>query len=353
MKFINKDNYHISLRPIRGYGKPFNFIYSCREAGKSTALALELIIPAYENNKVAILLRRQIADITESYIDSIGVTINKFLSKEDKIKFTYKKGSVKEGVVKCFINDKFALAIVGCSNPVGRIKSLNFGAIHSISFDEYIINPEFKEKYLPNEANKIKEIYNTFQREGERVPFFFFGNPYSLYNPVFLWWGVDISKLKIGSFYVGSNFVIQCYDITPELREHILKNNPIYEFDDSYRKYGFEGRAINDSNIKLMNRPKSYSLRFVFKMSDNFIEVYQSNFDVYQDDLYYCEIVKNSDYNRSSICFDFADMVDNSMMLASSEKSFFNRFKIAMRRGNVAFKDINAYYIIKEIYYNL
>lgn len=63
--------------------------------------------------------------------------------------------------------------------------------MYQIFFDEYIINPKFKESYLPYEMDKLKEVYTTFKREypeeeqkkGKFMKMYFMGNPYTVYSP--------------------------------------------------------------------------------------------------------------------------------------------------------------------------
>ena len=286
---IKKDSMHINFRFIDGYNKPFVFVISAREAGKST----EWISKAYMNFKnglTSLVIRRQVVDITEKYIDSIREVINKFY--DDKIIFTYSKKSLKDGVVDVFINDKLFITIVALSCPIARLKSLVLPKIRYIFFDEFIVNPRFNEKYLKDEAGRFKEIYNTFYRESDvGITCYFLGNPYSHFNPYFVWLGVDTNKLHSGAVITGETYVIWCYKLTDELRQYILSRNPLYEFDDSYTRYGFDGEAICDENIRVSQvTPPNYSLRLVFKIESKYIGIYRNN-DYSSNDKYYCKFI--------------------------------------------------------------
>ena len=72
------DNIHYSSRNIDGHNKPFNLIVSAREAGKSTWM-IQKIWNAFKKHYPTIVLRRQIVDITELYVDSLQAIINKFI----------------------------------------------------------------------------------------------------------------------------------------------------------------------------------------------------------------------------------------------------------------------------------
>jgi hypothetical protein len=165
--------------------------------------------------------------------------------------------------------------VLGMSSPMSRIKSLMLPGIKYMLFDEFIANTRLGEKYLHEEAFKFKEIYNTFQREcKDGLICYFFGNPYSVFNPYFEWLKIDTRKVKPGAYINGKNYTLECYQLTNELREVILKRNPLYQFDDSYKKYAFSGIAVNDANIIIIDKPQLARLRYVFKVSNKYYGFY-------------------------------------------------------------------------------
>ena len=163
---------------------------------------------------------------------------------------------------------------------MNRIKSLMLANVKYMFNDEFICNLRAGEKYLTaDEYFLIKEIYTTYNREASTpIRILAAGNPYSVYTPLFMGLNVDTSKLKPGAFIVGPNYVIDCFQVPPELKEQILAANPMYEFDDSYRRYAFSGEAINDQNIRLHKfEPKGFKLQFVFKMGKDFLSVHKGS----------------------------------------------------------------------------
>lgn len=129
-------------------------------------------------------------------------------------------------------------------------------------FDEFIIMRN--EKELTDIILKFQECYNTFLRCNPEhwLPVYFMGNPYSYFNSFFAWLNVDLSLLKPGAFIVGPNYVIECYQIKPELKKFILEHNPLYVFDSSYKRYGASGINIEDENIDVVpKQPDGYKLR--------------------------------------------------------------------------------------------
>ena len=352
---VKQDNIHFSLRTINGYNLPFNFIISEREAGKSTAIWLQSYDTWVKDGKTTLVVRRKVVHITKAYIDDICQIIRKF--RDESCKFEYSQSTLKEGIVDIYINEKRFVRICALSVDITALKSLVLRDLKYIVFDEFICNQRFGEKYLKDEATKFMEVYNTFRRESENLKVYWMGNPYSLYNVYFLFFGVDTSKLKRGSIISdGKSYVIQCYEITQELREKILKDNPLYQFDNSYTKYAFEGKNVNDENIIIRTKlPPSFKLLYVFKNANKYIGLYRK--DIWLDDeiLYYAQFIEPGHISkrRDIICFDFEELVERVVMLSPEERYKFQKIKDAMRKRLIAFNSIECYYLLEEIYFNL
>lgn len=350
------DNIHFSSRKIDSYNLPFNFIISEREAGKSTNIWLKCYHAFCDNEQTTLVIRRKITHITKAYIDDIAQIINKFT--DDKIQFQYSQSSLKEGIVDIYINDKRFMRICALSCDITAIKSLVLLNLKFIIFDEFICNQRFGEKYLKDEATKFMEVYNTFRRESEGLKCYFMGNPYSLYNPYFMFFNVNTARLSRGAIITDKkSYVIQCYEICEELRKKILEENPLYQFDNAYTKYAFEGKNVNDLNIIIKDKcPPNFKLLYVFKSANRYIGLYRASiWDDIGDVLYYCQFINGNQVSkrRDIICFDFEELVDRVVMLSPDERYKFQKIKDAMRKRLIAFNSIECYYLIEEIYFNL
>ena len=353
---VERDKLHYTTRKIDGYNLPFNFIISEREAGKSTAIWLDKCYKAFkENGETTLVIRRKVVHITKSYIDDIAKIINKFT--DDHISFNYASSSIKDGIIDISIGTKIFIRIVALSIDITAVKSLVLQNLRYIVFDEFICNNRFGEKYLTLEAMKYMEIYNTFRRESKNLKCYFLGNPYSLYNPYFIFFNIRTRDIKRGAIVSDNkSYVSECYEITPELRAKILEENPLYQFDNAYTKYAFDGVNINDQNILLQEeKPQNFSLAFVFKISGKYIGISRNN--IYEDNtlLYYAEFINESllSKKRNIYCFDFEELVERSCMLSPDERYKFQKIKDAMRRRMIAFSSIECYYLVEEIYFNL
>ena len=331
-----------------GYQKAFNLILTPREDGKTTEW-VSYAYSAFLAGKTSLIIRRNVVDITEAYIGSIQEIINKF-HDEDFI-FKYSKGELKDGIVRIYVKGNLFAIIIALSVTIARIKSLVLRNVKYIFFDEFIVNPEFKEKYLPNEAGRFKELYNTFYREAtEPIKCFFLGNPYSHYNPYFTWLNVDTKSLYAGCIIAKDNYVVWLHQLSDKLKEWILSRNPLYEFDDSYRKYGFEGVPICDENIKLGDLPNNYYLRFLFRIEGKYIGVYKNYLYNDGEDKYWVGFISNFGKNRNVYCFEFSDLVNGCALISREDRNKFSNFRLAIQKRCILFEKIECYYLIEEIY---
>ena len=354
---ILRDNIHYSTRKIDGYNLPFNFVISERELGKSTTIILDKIYkPFKERGETTIVIRRMVNHISEDYVEDFANIINKFT--DDNVIFQYSKNSLKDGIATIKIDGKPFIRFIGLSKQIASIKSMMFPNLQAIVFDEFICNGRFGEKYLKDEATKFLEVYNTFRRESTNLKCWFLGNPYSLYNPYFSYFGVDSSKLKRGAIISDKvQYVVECAEMCDELRAKILKENPLYKFDNAYTRYAFNGVNVNDENIIVEPiRPTNYSLKFVFKIDGKFIAVWRNNkyedlagFRYYIDNIH-PDLVSSK---RDIYCFDFDEMQDRTIMLSIDERYKFDNMRKAMRERKIAFHSIECYYLFEEIYLSL
>ena len=354
------DDLHMSredFRAIDGYGKPFNVFISAREWGKSTGSWIWKIFSAWlANGRPWIYLTRSCVEITDALIDTIFETnINKWL--DEPVKPEYKASDFASGIVDVSIQGKPFLRIVALSIKLRRIKLATLRNCGGVFMDEYVIDPRSGEKYLPGEAFKIKEAYTTWRRESEgMLRVYICGNPYSLYNPLFLDWGVDSSALvkSKGSYYVGDGFVIRWAELPERLKEHILAVNPLYEFDKDYSDYALEGNAVNDRNIPLKKKqPDNFSLRFVLRVNGRFIGVYRGNDYENGSFPFWCCFIDSYSAKRVAWCFDLSELVNRSALIGAEERIRLSSFREAVRLRNVEYSDVAVYYLIEEIYKTL
>ena len=351
MKYNTK--IYFNWRRLDGYPQPFKFAGGPREPGKTTASWYGKIWNRYKKYKRPwIYLVRQSVEITEALIESIRGNITKF---EDNIpEFNYNKGAFKDGIVDVKIEGEIFFRIVSLSIPLRRIKLAVLQDLDGVFADEYIIDPRTGEKYQPNEGFKIKEAYTTWRREANGVlKFYFSANFYSLFNPLFVELGVNVSELKKGEVWTNDLIAVEWVTLSPELREKLLKENPLYKFDEDYNNYALEGGAINDSHIKLGSLPQNFSLKFIFKAQNRYIGVYKNNIYSEDTDRFFCKFISDFSKYRTIYCYEFEELIERAVIMSLDERQRLVKFKEAFRERKIAFEDINVYYFIEEIYKNI
>ena len=363
---IPRDNLHYSFRAIDGYNKAINIVISPREPGKTTQMWMDKIyLPWKRTHRPWIYLVRQAVEIDDALIESIFSTnMNKFT--DDDLHPIYKTSSFSNGIVDIFLavtrkegdeeitENLLFIRIVALSVKMYRIKKAILRNIAGVFMDEFIINPKFAERYLPKEFERLQEAYSTWRRECDGVlKMYFCGNPYSLFNPLFVGLKVNIAKLKRGEFYVGDSYVIHWATLSPELKAKILEENPFYKFDEEYADYAVEGQAVNDTNIKLGTLPRNFHLSFVIRMEGKFIGIFQNNYVEDLEDRFFCRFLDEVSARRTVYCFDFSEMLERSVLVSIDERMRLRRFKESMAKRMVSFEDVNVYYYMEEVYKNL
>lgn len=374
----------MSWRTLDGFNKAINCFISPREPGKTDTTWWEKIFSNWmEDGRPWAYLVRQVVEITEAMIQDIENIINKW--SIEPVTLEYTKGTFKDGIVDIKIKGKLFIRIIALSITLRRIKLAKIPNIAGVFMDEYIINPKSGEKYIPDEYFKIKELYTTYRREYQgkgMMKMYFCGNPYSLFNPLFVGLGVDVSLLRKDKYvqdgeddvtysfpdgitfvdkkykcshnvYVGHTYAIEWGVLHPILKRWLLEKNPFYQFDEEYNQYALEGMAVNDRNIKLSKQPRNFYLAFVLKMSGKNIGIFQNNYLEELEDKYFCKFLDEVSARRTIYCFEFEEMVERSILMSIDERLKLQRFKNAMRKRMVSFEDINVYYYIEEAYKNL
>lgn len=374
----------MSWRPIDGFNKPINIYISPREPGKTDTTWWEKIFSDWmESKRPWVYYVRQSVEINEAMIEDIALNINNWTI--EPIELQYTKGTFKDGIVDVKIKGELFIRIISLSIPLRRIKLAKIPNIGGIFMDEFIINPKSGEKYIPDEYFKIKEAYTTYRREykGKGIlKMYFCGNPYSLFNPLFVGLGLDVAKLKKDVYVktnapeidytfpdgivihdgvyklkqnilVGDNYAVEWGVLHPVLKQWLLAKNPFYQFDEDYSEYALEGCAVNDKNIRLGKLPLNFYLAFVIKINGKNIGIFQNNYLEYMQDAFFCKFLDEVSARRTIYCFDFGEMVERSILVSLDERSKLQRFKEAMRKRLVSFEDINVYYYVEEVYKNI
>lgn len=346
------DKLHIDsdVGMIDGYQKTYNFIVTERESGKSTLMWKKVYNAFRRDQKCSLVVRRYQTDITDTYIEDIEKLINKFT--DSQIEFNYKRQELKGGQLDLKIEDQTFCRIIALNTPLSRLKSMFLANVKYLMYDEFICNKRLGEKYLADEPFRIKELYTTYNRESSGIKVYCFGNPYSLFNPFFSDLKVQTNKIYPGALVAEDDYCIWCYKIKDQLKQQILAKNPLYKFDDSYKRYAFDGRAVQDQEIRVIEyQPDQFKLDCIFKIHQKCIGIYRGCIvDKDQRIYYWCKIIDpvTVSKRRDILCFDFGDMSDRTILYSGKQK--FASLKNAIETRSAGFASIEESWLIEEIY---
>lgn len=349
------DDLHFGAQEIDGYNKDYNLVVCEREAGKSTLMWKKIYNAFKKDGCPSIVIKRLICDITEQYIEDTINLLEKFTGM--RLPLQYCKQDIKQGQMDVRLNGKIFVRLIGLSAPLSRLKSMMIPNVRYMMTDEFICNMRIGEKYLTDEPMRFKELYTTYNREswkhdeGLNIKAYWFGNPYSLYNPYFSWLNVPTNQLWPGAMVIGSNYAVHCYQIKPELKEYIMAHNPLYQFDEGYKKYAFDGRAVQDENIRIMEtQPLYFSLAYCFKLNDKILGVFRG-YHKEEDLFYWVKMMDEKDISkrRDIVCYDFGQLA-NRCVLGERGKKNYQSLKACIRNRQISYQTVEASWMMEEIY---
>lgn len=357
---LKDDGLHYNSRTIDSYNKTFNFVISEREPGKSKVLWLKAWKAFKHEHRPSIYLVRNAADMTADAIYEVENLLNLWLKY--KIELTFAKGDCGSGICDVYYKDQVFVRFLSMNVNKRRFKSRRLERIKYFLMDEFIIDNRHGEKYLTDEAGKFKEIWNTYKRcatdYGLSIPkCYFMGNPYSVYNPYFIWLNVPLADIHPGAFLVSDkeDYAIECYQLKPELRAKLLKENPAYKFDDAYRRYAFDGCAINDQTFDVVpKKPDGYKLRFIFRIQNKYVNYYYLPLDRHpgiQDwGKYWVEVSEDYKGSKTVYAVDFNNLIAGTELKTFETTSCMIRLKECIGKRDITYQSIEAGYLTEAIY---
>lgn len=351
------DNIHFQIKEIDSYAKDFNLVYSVREDGKTASFDMKAISKLRRFQATPIYLLRQVNEVSEEYVESLKRRWNKWLKVP--IEFYYSKKNLENGIATLYFDRKKlypAVKIVSLAKSIDILKKFFVARPSDFFLDEVVLNTRTGSKYLKGEPMRVKEIYKTFYREyvNAKLPrpkFYGFGNPYSWYNPYNAELNIDCEKIKIqGDVQIVDKWAIMHHKINPLLLEEIKKKDPLYSIEGEYAKYAYGGVAINDSNVLIVEKcPNEFNLVCIFYATGRSFGIWENN--NFDDNLsYWIGEVKAVGKRREIFSFNFGDLIEGSALLSSFDRIRFQSLKNSMARREVGFENLEANYIMEEVY---
>lgn len=351
------DKMHFNCSAVDGYQKDFNLVFSVREDGKTASFDYgKAIAKLKKYHATPTYFVRQVNEVSEYLINSIQGRWNKWLKKP--ITFYYSKKDLDNGLAMIYLDRKRqypAFNVVSLAKPLDILKKFFIKIPGDFFLDEFILDMRNGSKYCKREVFKVKETYTTFYREwvNAKVPrpkFYGFGNPYSLYNPYFADLSIDTGKIKQqGNVQVKGDWLVMHHKISSDLLAFLRGSNPLYSVEDEYQKYANGSIAINDMNVRIVERcPNNFILDFCFYANGKCFGVWV-NFKN-SDMNYWIGNLSDRGKRRTIYSLNFGDLVEGSALIGYRDKLLLSNLKDAIASRAVGFETLEANYLIEEVY---
>ena len=137
----------------------------------------------------------------------------------------------------------------------------------------------------------------------------------------------------------------------------MLAENPLYKFDDAYKKYAFDGRAIQDADIRIeTEQPPLFKLAYVFKLHGKCLGIWRGYRVTETDRLYYwSKLLDPSSIGkrRDIICFDFGEMANRTVLLDNNGKKLYTYLRQAIEHRWIAYASAEESWLMEEIHQEL
>lgn len=291
----NKKIIHYNLEKIDKIGARFNIIYGERSNGKSYQVKHKKAVEKYiKTGRRFILLRRLREEITSEKIEQYfqDVDINKLTNGKYNYISLYRKNLYlsiydnETGKIKRCEKMGYVIALSTEQNYAGA----SYLDVDDIIFEEFMS----RSVYLPNESNKLMNLYATVDRKRLTTRLWLVGNSISRVCPYINDWGLHqlISQQKQGTILVK------------EIKDIVNEDNTIKIAIEYCQSTGQTSGTIG-TNANMINTgawetkpqphlPKSYK---------EYRKLYQFGFQ-YQNFKFLCEyLVERNSTNKYTIWF--------------------------------------------------
>lgn len=339
-----------SERNIDGHDRVLNAVLGPRELGKTTRFSVKAWKAACLKGETCVYLTRNPTLFTQEAKEKLRTDISKFFEVPP---FYMNETAAHAGDVEILCEGFPVFHIVALNRARDLLKRTAVAHPSFMWFDEFTRDTKAGDRYLKAEAERFKELYTTLVREHRGLKAYFTGNVYSLYNPYFLDWKVNINALKAGTIYTNDMCSVEMGVLTEELRKEIIRKNPFYQFDDFYSRYALDGTAKNDGDVFLVGKhPREYELRFIIRTEGKAVGIYRgpARLDERYGRYEYWVGWTTGRERLAAYAFDIAELVEGTRMASKFDRTRTSLFRLAMGARRVAFEDLACYYLLEEIY---
>lgn len=230
-------------------------------------------------------------------------------------------------------------------------KSMSYPDITMLIFDEFLLE-EGNQRYLPNEVEKLLNLYETVARPGsghKRVSLWLLGNAISVTNPYFLYFGLKMptTKDKNGKWiWKHPDKPILVEDVRNEAFIDVKKGTEFGQLvaGTNYADYSIENKFLLDDESFIDRKSPKAKHAFNFVYRGNQFGVW---YDFTEGKMWVSYAVDPSGLIYS---FTMKDHRPNTMLFKTKNKSYWlKNFFEAFKQGTLYFENMNIKNMCYEI----
>lgn len=311
------------------YNAIFNFIVGNRGGGKSYGVTEHVVKNFLKHDKQFVYMRRYNSEFerVKEFFDDMRI-------KFPEINFKIQGG-------KFYINDKVA-GFYWSLNTSDKYKSTPFPHVATLIYDEFLIKNERKSKYLKGEIHSFLDVIETIFRPPLRTPkVFLLGNAFSITNPYFLYFKLEMPKSK-KKIYHKNGVLTQLVQNEEYIKKK--KESQFYKIlaGTDYVKQAVENEFIKDKYDFIAKAPEFTKYLFTIEAKGTQYGVWnafkQGHWFISTKVDKTCDIV---------FITTLDDHRPNTMVLKGASQSIYIKYLIDnFRRGLIYFDKIDTYNIV-------
>lgn len=231
-------------------------------------------------------------------------------------------------------------------------KSISYPQITTLIYDEFLLE-QGNQRYLPNEPEKLLNLYETIARPGTqhpRVVVFMLANAISITNPFFLYWDLKMpSKKDKNGKYIWKHPTrpILVEDVRNEAFIDKKKNTEFGALvaGTNYADYSIENKFLLDDDTFIEKRSPNSRYFFTFIYNEHTYGVWMNG---HEGKMWVSEAVDPTFLLKYTLTLK--DHQPNTMLLKNKKRAGqFYIFIENYKQGNVYFESMNIKNICYEV----
>lgn len=256
---------------ILPFQRNFNFINGSRSIGKSYTTQKFLIKKAVTKHLQFVYLVRTQDEKSEGVFAEAFTKVLQNEFPDLSIEFTKENMILtRKGVGTTGEDEKEIIGYCFALSEAIKIKKRSFPNVKYMLFDEYMLEEKHSRSYVNgwNEPDLLLSIYDTIDRNNDKVVVFLLGNNTSFYNPYHMHPAFNIPYIQKGEIWKSENILFQWATESTGMRQ--LKDKTRFNRmteKSEYGRYANKGDYVGDNNDFIQSRSgfERYMFSFVFE----------------------------------------------------------------------------------------